>query len=40
MKTPTGARIEFAVNNGAVSIISYFIASTDSVLCNYIGDFA
>ena len=40
MKTPSGARIEFAINDGAVSIISYLIVGTGSVLCNYIGDFA
>ena len=39
MKTPSGARVEFALNDGAVSIISYFILSTESVLVNYIGDF-
>jgi hypothetical protein len=40
MKTPSGASINFVLTNNAISLISYFILSPTSVLCNYIGDFS
>tara|TARA_B110000259_G_scaffold186019_1_gene236288 strand:- start:1680 stop:2066 length:387 start_codon:yes stop_codon:yes gene_type:complete len=39
-KTPSGALIEFVTDPESVSIISYMIAATDKILCNYVGNFA
>ena len=39
-KTPDGANIVFVTSSATLSIISYYIADNDSVLVNYIGNFA
>jgi hypothetical protein len=40
MKTPSGAQVQFVTTTGAVSIISYYVLNAQTILCNYIGNFA
>ena len=40
MKTPDGASVNFVTTNSAVSLISYLVVATDSVLVNYVGNFS
>lgn len=39
-KTPDGAAILFVTSSATTSVLSYYIAATDKVLVNYIGNFA
>lgn len=39
-KTPDGSAILFVTSSNTTSVLSYYIAATDKVLVNYIGNFA
>lgn len=38
-KTPDGAEILFVTASGTTSVLSYYVAATDKILVNYIGNF-
>jgi len=40
VKTPDGANIVFVTSSATLSIVSYYVADNDSILVNYIGNFA
>lgn len=40
LKTPNGESIAWETDNGDVSIISYFVIDTSTVLVNYVGNFS
>lgn len=40
LKTPNGSTIAWETDSGDVSIISYFVVDTSTILVNYIGNFS
>jgi hypothetical protein len=40
LKTPLGHSIDWSDRAGTTSILSYYVAASDNILVNYIGEFS